>query len=219
MKTKQSSGVSVVNRRNFLIGGGSLIGTLAITEQAAKAFYRPSVQEPVKSVSVEQKEPVSVVKPHATTKPHHRAIRFPRFVRHDAAPVKLSKWDKAVLIKTIWGETRGETSRGRMAVVHVILNRRYKTNPFFKNKTISQLCLKKYQFSCWLDSWKMNHIKIDDTFKDVKEDVTKAIALYERGIDYSNGALFYWSDIMPKPPKWAKDYNMVNKIGVHNFMA
>ena len=65
----------------------------------------------------------------------------------------------------------------------------------------------------------MNHIKIDDTYNDIKKLVNDAIIQYEQGIDYSNGALFYYSDIMDKQPAWAKDYEQVNKIGLHNFFA
>ena len=149
---------------------------------------------------------------------HHKP-KYPKFTTHRPVRVKLSAYDKAVLVKTAWGETRGESSLGRMAVVHVILNRIYTDNREFKSyKSIAQVCLKKYQFSCWLDKITMRHIKVDDTFKDVKADVNAAIRAYEHGIDYSNGALFYFSDIIDVP-KWASSYNQVNKIGLHNFFA
>lgn len=188
-----------MNRRAFLIGGLSCI---AISTEVAKANH--------KKVSNHKK-----YEHHQIKHVHH----YPKFTYHKKINVKLSKYDKNVLIKTIWGETRGEHKLGRIAVVHVILNRIYTDNKEFKSyKNIAQVCLKKYQFSCWLDKFTMHHIKNDETYKDVKKDVEEAIKLYEHGIDYSNGAVLYYSDII-KPPKWASSYKQVNKIGLHNFFA
>lgn len=182
-----------MNRRAFILGGASLVLTTSVT--------------------------TNVMASHKKSNIHHKEHFHPKVKYHNKTKIKLSKHDKNVLIETIWGEARGETSLGRMAVVHVILNRIYTNNITFKSyKSIAQVCLKKYQFSCWLDKFTMRHIKNDDTYKDVKNDVEKAIKDYEHGVDYSNGALFYFSDII-KPPKWVKNYKNVNKIGLHNFYA
>lgn len=143
----------------------------------------------------------------------------PKIHYHKPVKVKLSKFDKAVLVETIWGETRGEDSIGKYAVVHVILNRLYTNDSMFKNyKSVAQLCLKKYQFSCWLDKYKMRHIKHDEVYNNVKQEVEKAIELYERGVDYSNNALYYYS-IDIKKPKWAKEMTLKNSIGKHRFLV
>lgn len=137
---------------------------------------------------------------------------------HSPIKVHMTKYDKNVLIETIWGETRGESDIGKMAVVHLILNRHFANeHPIFKNqKTISQVCLKKYQFSCWLNKITMRHIKRDDNYKNIIHVVEKAIHLYEKGIDYSNGALFYYSTIIDSPA-WTKNMKKVNEIGKHKF--
>ena len=51
------------------------------------------------------------------------------------------------LAKTIYGEARGESRKGKQAVCHVILNR-VKKGGWWGN-TIEKVCRKKYQFSCW----------------------------------------------------------------------
>ena len=214
-----------LSRRKFFVGGTVALAAGIIegvhTKTPRHVITKPVVSVPVAPVLSVHDAPVPVMKKVEPVIVHHKKkmFHFPKFTRHTGGKVKLSKYDRNVLIKTIWGETRGESAIGRMAVVHVILNRKYKENPFFKkSKTISQLCLKKYQFSCWLDKFKMNHIKVDDTYKDIEKEVNEAIHAYESGYDYSNRALFYYSDIID-PPNWAGDYKLVNKIGLHNFMA
>lgn len=200
-----------MKRRNFLIGGVALVGTAS-----ASLAKSPTIKNPLPKMPVRHDEATSFieVKAHRHHKPH-----FPKYINRPKVKVKLTSYDKAVLVKTAWGETRGESKLGRMAVVHVILNRIYTENPQYKSfKSIAQVCLKKYQFSCWLDKLTMRHIKVDNTFKEVKADVEAAIRAYEHGIDYSNGATLYYSDII-SPPKWVSSYNKVNKIGLHNFYA
>ena len=51
------------------------------------------------------------------------------------------------MAKTVWGEARGEDKEGRIAVASVILNRKNKQG--WMGKTIIDVCLKKWQFSCW----------------------------------------------------------------------
>lgn len=194
-----------MKRRNFLFGGMAIASVAALSHT------------PIAEAKHHKKEVSKHAAPHGHKSHNHHYS--PKVKYNKPMKLHLSKYDKAILVETIWGETRGESSLGRMAVVHVILNRRYVENKYFnKLKTISAVCLKKYQFSCWLDKFKMRHIKRDDTFDSVKHDVEEAIQKYERGIDYSNGALFYYSDIIA-PPKWAKEYALVNKIGLHNFMV
>lgn len=52
-----------------------------------------------------------------------------------------------VLALTLWGEARGETIEGQVAVANVIMNR-WKSNPS-KYKSIIDVCLEPKQFSCW----------------------------------------------------------------------
>lgn len=55
-------------------------------------------------------------------------------------------WDTHVLARTIWGEARGESNEGRIAVGSVIINRLHdKRWP----KTVAAVCMQDQQFSCW----------------------------------------------------------------------
>ena len=49
-----------------------------------------------------------------------------------------------VVARTLWGEARGESITGKVAVASVIYNRA-KSNP----KKLKAVCLKRKQFSCW----------------------------------------------------------------------
>jgi len=55
-----------------------------------------------------------------------------------------------VLALTIWGEARGESVEGQIAVANVIMNR-WKNN-LGKYKTVTDVCLEPRQFSCWNES-------------------------------------------------------------------
>lgn len=207
-----------MNRRTFLFGGAAIAGA-AILDRNLPSSNVKKVEKIVKVTSEVKPIEAVAIKTARPDKNYRPEKHWPTYKHRPATKVRLSSYDHAVLVKTIWGETRGESKLGRMAVVHVILNRIHTKNPIYKSyKNVAQVCLRKYQFSCWLDKLTMRHIKVDDTFKEIKHQVDEAIRSYEHGIDYSNGALLYYSDIID-PPKWASSYNQVNKIGLHNFFA
>jgi hypothetical protein len=60
--------------------------------------------------------------------------------------------DLLTLARTIYGEARNQTKKGKEAVAHVILNRlsdgRFPLNPGIP-ETIAGICLDPWQFSCW----------------------------------------------------------------------
>jgi hypothetical protein len=58
--------------------------------------------------------------------------------------------DKQIMGLTIYGEARGEIDEGKIAVGTVILERVDKQG--WMGKTIQEVCLKPYQFSCYLPS-------------------------------------------------------------------
>lgn len=55
--------------------------------------------------------------------------------------------DRTILGLTVWGEARGEPVKGRIAVAWVIKNRAAN-----RRQTIAQVCLQRWQFSCWWGS-------------------------------------------------------------------
>jgi spore germination cell wall hydrolase CwlJ-like protein len=51
-----------------------------------------------------------------------------------------------VAARTIYGEARGESPQGRIAVAHVIRNRIHARH---RGRTVAAVCLANKQFSCW----------------------------------------------------------------------
>ena len=55
--------------------------------------------------------------------------------------------DLSVMARTVYGEGRGDSHEGRLAIAHVILNRARAGG--WWGSAISEVCLKRWQFSCW----------------------------------------------------------------------
>ena len=126
-----------------------------------------------------------------------------------------------IMAKTIYGEARGEYFRkdggikALEAVGHVIMNR-----SITEEITISEVCLKHKQFSCW---------NKNDPNRKVIENVTMTDPVYRicyivatRIVcndidDITNGANHYYSDNLHKIPYWAKGKQPILKIGNHLF--
>jgi N-acetylmuramoyl-L-alanine amidase len=64
-----------------------------------------------------------------------------------AKRVKMSAEDLDILARTIYGESRGEPMQGKIAVAYSVINR-VKAKSWFGD-SISEVCKKKYQYSCW----------------------------------------------------------------------
>lgn len=94
------------------------------------------------------------------------------------------------MAKTVWGEARGESVKGQIAVAWVIKNRA--DNPRWWGKTIEEVCLKKYQFSCWLES-DPNKAKMDKlTEEDLKDQIEICQSVLDEKVsDPTDGANHY----------------------------
>jgi len=115
-----------------------------------------------------------------------------------------------IIASTLILEAGGEYSRGAMEAVHeVIYNRSIK-----RNKSMSDICLQKWQFSCW-------------NGKNIEENVAKAknhsrwnkamkIILSQNITNFTNGADHYHANYIDKP-YWADSMNVTAKIGRHIF--
>ena len=60
--------------------------------------------------------------------------------------------DEDILARTLYGEARGEKIAGMEAIASVILNRlafSRQKNGYWWGNTITEICRKPYQFSCW----------------------------------------------------------------------
>lgn len=123
--------------------------------------------------------------------------------------------DIDILARTIYGEARGETTEGQLAVGLVILNR-YRSNKWFSGNTIAETCLKAKQFSCWnLDDPNCEKIKTAGE-KELKKYWKMAESLLKGDVaDITNGATHYHTKQIK--PSWSKGKMPCAEIGNHLF--
>lgn len=121
-----------------------------------------------------------------------------------------------VLARTLWGEARGEGADGMRGVACVILNRAGR--PGWWGRSIAEVCLKPWQFSCWLESdpnrAKLLAVTVQDRSFRLAQEIARA-ALAGDLPDYSLGATHYHAvDIAPS---WAAGRTPCVVIGRHAF--
>ena len=126
-----------------------------------------------------------------------------------------------VLARTLWGEARGEGTKGMEAVACVILNRvkvAEDHGKYWWGNNIIQVCQKPYQFSCWNRS--------DPNFRKLQAVDDKdlyfatALRIARRAVinalkDITEGATHYHTKSIN--PYWAKGEVPVASIGSHLF--
>lgn len=126
--------------------------------------------------------------------------------------------DVDILARTIWGEARSEEQLGREAVAAVVLNRLKRDQPGRFGASITDVCLKSKQFSCWnagdpnLEKLK----RVDETDRDFRA----CIEIAERAVigilsDPTKGADHYHT--LGVSPAWSKEKQPAVVIGVHKF--
>jgi N-acetylmuramoyl-L-alanine amidase len=121
-----------------------------------------------------------------------------------------------ILARTLYGEARGESVRGKEAVACVIMNRVRK--PRWWGKSVEEVCRRPWQFSCW-NRTDPNCAKIqqvddgDRVFRICVRIAQRAIA----GVidDPTKGATHYHTrNVLPD---WAKALSPSAEIGNHLF--
>lgn len=129
--------------------------------------------------------------------------------------------EEEVLARTLYGEARGELlkygHKALWAIGHVIINR-YKEKTWY-GKTVKDICLKPYQFSCWNKNDPnfrvlTQHNIIDDIFALCKK-ISGMLLFHLGNEDFTNGANHYHSKLILPP--WAKDKRSTYTIGNHIF--
>ena len=122
----------------------------------------------------------------------------------------LTREQKVVAI-TILAEARGEGNAGMYAVAAVIAQR-----AFERKQTPEDVCLARYQFSCW------NGKKLKDLEYLLKTPQAKYALLLAKTVkhlsrQYVGYANHYHATWMKKKPYWAKGKKPVKVIGQHAF--
>lgn len=126
----------------------------------------------------------------------------------------MTDYDLEIMAKTIFGEARGETYEGQVAVACCILNR-FKSGKWFAGKTIAQTCQKPWQFSCWNKNDPNSQKIASLTFPTY----SKYFPIIKDAIlgDITNGATHYYAPALVKEPNWAKGKEPCFECGNHLF--
>ena len=127
--------------------------------------------------------------------------------------------DMDTLARTIWGESRGESWLGKVAVAHVILNRvKTPKRRRWWGDTIHDVCTYPMQFSTWnqddINRPKMERLTFDDeTFRECLAAASAAVHGLEP--DPTEKSTHYHTRAVE--PRWARGKEPVAVIGVHLF--
>lgn len=120
-------------------------------------------------------------------------------------PLGLTEDEIYMMAKMIYGEARGESYQGQVAVGAVIINR-IKSSDF--PNTMSGVLFQKNQFSA-----------VDDGQYYLTPDATAIAAAYEAtaGVDPSYGSLFYWNPVKAPNNAFLNAKPIIVTIGGHVF--
>ena len=132
------------------------------------------------------------------------------YANHTHKTHSLSRETKVVAI-TILAEARGEGEAGMYAVGACIAQR-----AFERKQTPTEVCLKKWQFSCWNGKSvkDLEHLLKTPQAKYAITVAKNVKNLSRQFIGYAN---HYHATWMKKKPYWAKGQKPVKVIGQHAF--
>ena len=128
----------------------------------------------------------------------------------------------SILARTIYGEARGEYAKNGIgsliAIANVVMNRVQQQKWY--GKTIQEVCLKPWQFSCW-NKMDPNFLilqkkNIDDPVYEKCLEVANKVSTHVWP-DITQGCDHYYSITLPFPPVWARGKKPKCRIGQHIF--
>ena len=130
--------------------------------------------------------------------------------------------ERDILARTLWGEARGESLAGQIAVAWTIRNRVFdgKAKSWW-GEGYDGVCLKPWQFSCWNKN-DPNYAYLSGVKPIPGAQYVQALNAADQvmaGIvpDPTGGATHYYATTMPKPPTWTKGAKQTLKLGQHVF--
>ncbi|MDO9712467.1 cell wall hydrolase [Paracraurococcus lichenis] len=128
----------------------------------------------------------------------------------------LSAADRDILVRTVWGEARGEPEAGQVAVVHVVRNR-----ALARRSSAAVECQRRWQFSAW-NADDPNRAKML-SLKPADPDYQRIAAVVDRAWaapDTVADARHYYALSIDRTPAWARPpAREVARIGGHVFFA
>lgn len=126
-----------------------------------------------------------------------------------------------ILARTLYGEARGETVRGKEAVASVVLNRVKRAKGrggYWWGDSIEAVCLKPWQFSCWNenDPNRAKILAVDET-NTVFESCLRIARRAVSGCleDITKGATHY--HVKSLTPIWTRGKAVCAEVGRHQF--
>jgi spore germination cell wall hydrolase CwlJ-like protein len=130
--------------------------------------------------------------------------------------------DRDILARTLWGEARGETIAGQVAVAWTIRNRVNdgKAKSWWGEGYVG-VCQKPYQFSCWNKTDPNYQFLIglkQIPFRELAQARIAADQLIDGKVsDPTCGATHYYAISMKAAPTWAAKARQTLKLGGHVF--
>lgn len=130
--------------------------------------------------------------------------------------------DRDILARTLWGEARGESLAGLVAVAWTVRNRvdDGKTWSWW-GEGYAGVCQKPYQFSCWNKN-DPNYAYLSGAKQIPFRELAQARIAADQVIDGkvpdpTGGATHYYAIAMKTPPAWATNAKQSLKLGGHMF--
>lgn len=126
--------------------------------------------------------------------------------------------DVEVMARTIYGEARGEGLPGMVAVAQVIINRSTDDRHRYGSGIVN-VCLKRWQFSCWNDGELNLPILMAPLADIAPARIIAALAVDGLLIDNTNGSNLYHAAGMAVYPYWATAGGVFRRqhVGNHIF--
>jgi spore germination cell wall hydrolase CwlJ-like protein len=130
--------------------------------------------------------------------------------------------ERDILARTLWGEARGESLAGQIAVAWTIRNRvndgKIKS---WWGEGYAGVCQKPYQFSCWNRS-DPNYASLSGAKQIPFRELAQARIAADQVIDGkvsdpTDGATHYYATTMPKAPAWTVGAQRTLTLGRHVF--
>ncbi|MGH8345720.1 MAG: cell wall hydrolase [Pseudomonas sp.] len=133
-----------------------------------------------------------------------------------------SEKDRDILARTLWGEARGESLAGQIAVGWTIRNRVNdgKAKSWW-GEGYTGVCQKPYQFSCWNKNDPnfayLSGAKSIPFREFAQAQIAAEQVMAGKVAGPTGGATHYYATTMPKPPAWSVGAKRTLKLGRHVF--
>jgi spore germination cell wall hydrolase CwlJ-like protein len=130
--------------------------------------------------------------------------------------------DRDIFARTLWGEARGETFAGQIAVAWAIRNRVNdgKARSWW-GEGYAGVCQAKYQFSCWNKSDPnfayLSGAKSIPVSEFARAQKAADVVMSGTVPDPTGGATHYYATSMKTPPAWAAKAKQTFELGGHVF--